>query len=54
MFKPMKGETDGEYITIRIEEMRNALVGKPQGKNPLGRYRRRWEYNIKMGLKNRT
>jgi hypothetical protein len=24
------------------------LVGKPEGKRPLGRPRRRWEYNIKM------
>ena len=27
------------------------LVGKPDGKRPLGRARRRWEDNIKMGLK---
>jgi hypothetical protein len=26
------------------------LVGKPVGKRPLGRPRRRWEYNIKMDL----
>ena len=26
------------------------LVGKPEGKSPLGRPRRRWEYNIKMDL----
>ena len=26
------------------------LVGKPEGKRPLGRPRRRWEYNIQMGL----
>jgi hypothetical protein len=26
------------------------LVGKPEGKRPLGRPRRRWEYNIKMEL----
>jgi hypothetical protein len=25
-------------------------VGKPKGKRPLGRPRRRWEDNIKMGL----
>jgi hypothetical protein len=29
----------------------NILVGKPQGKRPLGRPRRRWEYNIKMDLR---
>jgi len=27
------------------------LVGKPGGKRPLGRPRRRWEDNIKMDLK---
>ena len=26
------------------------LVGKPEGKRPLGRQRRRWDDNIKMGL----
>ena len=28
------------------------LVGKPEGKRPLGRPRRRWEDNIKMELQN--
>jgi hypothetical protein len=35
-------------------ETRNAhriLVGKPEGKRPLGRPRRRWEDNIKMDLR---
>jgi hypothetical protein len=27
-----------------------ALVGKPEGKRPLGRTRRRWGYNIEMDL----
>ena len=27
------------------------LVGKPEGKRPLGRPRHRWEDNIKMNLK---
>jgi hypothetical protein len=26
------------------------LVGRPEGKRPLGRHRRRWEDNIKMDL----
>ena len=30
--------------------MYRALVGKPEGKRPLGRPRRRWENNIKMAL----
>ena len=35
----------------RMEQYRNAytvLVGKPEGKRPLGRTRRRWEENIKI------
>ena len=37
----------------RMEECRGVhkvLVGKPEGKKPLRRPRRRWEDNIKMGL----
>jgi hypothetical protein len=26
------------------------LVGKPEGKRPLGRPRLRWEYNVRMDL----
>jgi len=28
----------------------SVLVGKPEGKSPFGRPRRRWENNIKMNL----
>ncbi|KAJ4438750.1 hypothetical protein ANN_14701 [Periplaneta americana] len=38
----------------RMGECRNAyrvLVGRPEGKRPLGRPRRRWEDNIKMDLR---
>jgi hypothetical protein len=38
----------------RMREKRNAcrlLVGKPEGKRPLGRPRRRWEDNFKMDLR---
>jgi hypothetical protein len=38
----------------RMVEKRNAymiLVGKPEGKRPLGRPRRRWVDNIKMDLR---
>jgi hypothetical protein len=38
----------------RIGEKRNAyriLVGKPEGKRRLGRPRRRWVDNIKIGLR---
>jgi hypothetical protein len=37
----------------RMEERRGVdrvLVGKPEGKRPFGRPRRRWENNIKMNL----
>jgi hypothetical protein len=38
--------TQGEkVIAYRI------LVGKPEGKRPLGRLRRRWENNTKMDLR---
>jgi hypothetical protein len=39
----------------RMGDMRNVyrlLVGKPEGKRPLGRSRRRWIDNIKMDLLN--
>ena len=32
-------------------DVHRVLVGKPEGKRPLGRPRRRWEDNIKMGLR---
>jgi hypothetical protein len=38
---------------VRMGEKRNVyrlLVGKPEGKRPLGRLRRRWMNNIKMDL----
>jgi hypothetical protein len=36
------GEVRGAY---------NILVGKPEGRRPLGRPRRRWEVNSKMDLR---
>jgi len=38
---------------VRMGERRcvyRILVGKPEGKRPLGRLRRRWEENIKIDL----
>jgi hypothetical protein len=32
----------------RLKNVYRVLVGKPEGKRPLGRLRRRWEDNIKM------
>jgi hypothetical protein len=37
-----------------LGDKRNAyriLLGKPEGKRPLGRLRRRWEDNIRMDLR---
>ena len=42
---------------VRMEKSRNAyrvLVGKLEGKRPLGRLRCRWEDNIKMDLRRRV
>ena len=38
------------YIWER-RDIYSVLVGKPEGKRPLGRHRRRWKENIKMDLK---
>jgi hypothetical protein len=41
------------WHVARVGEKRNVYklsVGKPEGKRPLGRPRRRWADNIKMGL----
>jgi hypothetical protein len=39
-------------VTRMGEERRvhRVLVGKPERKRPMGRFRRRWEDNIKMDL----
>jgi hypothetical protein len=34
-----------------MEKRYRALVGKPEGRRPLGRPRRRWKDNIKMDLR---
>jgi len=33
-----------------VRDVYRVLVGKPEGKRPLGRSRRRWVYNIRMDL----
>jgi hypothetical protein len=35
---------------MSINEYDTGLVGKPEGKRPLGRLRHRWEENITAGL----
>ena len=34
-----------------MRSVHRVLVGKPEGKRPLGRPRRRWEDNIKMDFR---
>jgi hypothetical protein len=41
----------GHGARMGDEKVCKILVGKPEGKRPLGRLRRRWEYNIRMDLK---
>jgi len=42
----------GEHVACMGESrvVYRVLVGKPEGKRPLGRPRHRWEENIKMDL----
>jgi hypothetical protein len=39
-----------EFIWLTIRSVYRVSVGKPEGKRPLGRPRRRWEDNIKADL----
>jgi hypothetical protein len=38
-------------LVARLTNTCNILVGKPEGKRPLGRQRRGWENNIKIYFK---
>jgi hypothetical protein len=56
IFGPKRDEVPGEWRKLhvaRMGEKRNAyklLVGKTEGRRPLGRPRRRWVNNIRMNL----
>ena len=39
-----------EFVWGKRRDAYMVLMGKPNGKRPLGRSRRRWENNIKMDL----
>ena len=45
-----KNEMGGACSTYGGEEIYRVLVGKAEGKGPLGRPRHRWEDSIKMDL----
>jgi hypothetical protein len=41
---------EGHVARIEKRNVYRLLIGKPEGKRPLGRSRRRWINNIKMDL----
>jgi hypothetical protein len=41
----------GHVARLEIKNAYTIIVEKPEGKRPLGRYSRRWEDRIKMGLR---
>jgi hypothetical protein len=61
IFGPKRDEVTGCWRKLHNEdlcrimgEMRNAeriVVGKPEGKRPLGRPRHKWEDNIKIDIR---
>jgi hypothetical protein len=49
--KIVKNEMGGSCNTYgERRDIYRILLGKPEGKRPLGRHRRRWEYSNKMDL----
>jgi hypothetical protein len=48
LYSSPKDDIDKAYSTYGVK--RNALVGKPEGKKPLGRPWRMWEDIIKVNL----
>ena len=48
MFKHSR-DPSGQLFSCEVSGIYRGLVRKPEGKIPLGRRRRRWEDNIKMG-----
>jgi hypothetical protein len=52
VIKPRRMRWTGHVARMREGRgVYRILVGRPEGKRPLGRPRRRWENNIKMDLK---
>ena len=48
--KYARGITYFMYMSLPLGFPHRVLVGKPEGKRPLGRPTRRWEDNIRMDL----
>jgi hypothetical protein len=51
MIKSRRMRRKGHVARMRRRGMHGILVGKPEGKIPLGRPRRRWVNHIKMDLR---
>jgi hypothetical protein len=51
MIKSRRMKWAGNVARMVKRNAYRMLVGKPEGKEPLGRPRRRWEDNIKMDLR---
>ena len=47
---PFKYSLSSQLLSKKLKIQINKTVGKPTGKRPLGRPRRRWEDNIRMYL----
>jgi hypothetical protein len=45
---------DGTFITHAVDEKCVRIVGKPEEKRRVGRRRRRWEDNIKVGMRSKV
>jgi hypothetical protein len=51
VIKPRKMKRAGRVVRMGYRrDVFRVLMGKPEGKRPLGKHRRRWEDNIKMDL----
>jgi hypothetical protein len=51
MIKSRRMRWTGHIVRMGENNAYRTLVGKPEGKRPLGRPRRRWVDNIKMDLR---
>jgi hypothetical protein len=51
IIKPRRMRSAGHVARMGEKNAYRILVGKPEGKRPLGRPRRRWADNIKMDLR---
>jgi hypothetical protein len=46
----LRGRLYASLVSISVLYHNSVLVGKPEGKRPLGRQKRRWVDNIRMDL----